>query len=248
MTGPGDRPNAPLRFGLAAGASPVDLPALAAGLERALSPRPERRQAGTVTAGGVRFFFKWERSSRWRISRVGRASLARRACQTWERLAASPAPPRIPAHMGWWERRRLGAAASWGVITQWVEGARTVSGACAAGWDPGPLRAEVENQIGRLHRAGFAACSIDANNVLVRGAPESPEVWVVDLEHAVPRWRRGAKADLAAAAALFGGRLRPGAAVPAKPAFPPPRLEPVPGAGFPVEVYVRDLPPAAAPE
>ena len=92
------------------------------------------------------------------------------------RGAGLPVPRPIAAHY-----RRSGPTYSADLITEWIDGGRTLASALREGHDPREIMGNVGAVIARFHRAGICHADLNANNILVG---EDGRVWLVDFDRA----------------------------------------------------------------
>ena len=155
-----------------------------------------QRQQWTAVAGGRGAGGRIGESGKWFLRhylRGGRAALfsrdrylflgTRRVRSFAEfRLLASmreaglPVPRPIAAHF-----RRRGATYSANLITEWIEGARPLSGALRERDDAREIMGRVGAVAARFHRAGICHADLNANNILI--GPDGG-VLLVDFDRA----------------------------------------------------------------
>ena len=76
--------------------------------------------------------------------------------------AGLPVPRPIAAHF-----RRNGPSYSANLITEWIDGARTLAGALREGDDAREVMGRVGAVAARFHRAGICHADLNANNILI---------------------------------------------------------------------------------
>ena len=101
------------------------------------------------------------------------------------RQAGLPVPRPVAAHY-----RVQGPTYSANLITEWIEGARTLASALRETDDPEHVMESVGAVAARFHRAGICHADLNAANILI---DQDGEVWLVDFDRARRRrpgnWR-----------------------------------------------------------
>ncbi len=92
------------------------------------------------------------------------------------RRAGLPVPRPIAAHY-----RRSGPTYSADLITEWIDGARTLASALREERDPREIMGKVGTVVARFHRAGICHADLNANNIL---SGRHGGVWLVDFDRA----------------------------------------------------------------